>query len=279
MRASCLTLTLTLLAVSGGLANAGGSPYGSPYHSIGHSVSEVAPFWPGSEGAPYGTSALGNSVAVIQINTARDAGARAASFSVLPGAAGPKIIDVEQARLDRRPYGADGLDIVYSGTTKIIRVSPDFRRARVDVKDDVQLGPIEGATAFAKLSPAEQAVTVYPDPDEPLEGPMVREPAPAIEPAPSAPARDEPTALAIPVPTPAPAEGRVASTQTAPATPSAPSPAAAPSAATPTADSLEPWTDEWLRDCVARHSNFDASLGTYTDEAGRRRFCTGEGAR
>lgn len=39
---------------------------------------------------------------------------------------------------------------------------------------------------------------------------------------------------------------------------------------------LEPWTDEWLRDCVARHPSFDASLGTYADEGGRRRFCTGD---
>ncbi|WP_158870562.1 hypothetical protein [Antarcticirhabdus aurantiaca] len=38
----------------------------------------------------------------------------------------PSVIDVEASRLDRRPYGPDGLDIISRGGPKIIRVSPDF---------------------------------------------------------------------------------------------------------------------------------------------------------
>lgn len=38
----------------------------------------------------------------------------------------PAVIDVEASRLDRRPYGPDGLDIISRGGPKIIRVSPDF---------------------------------------------------------------------------------------------------------------------------------------------------------
>lgn len=266
MRGRRLMLSLAVCAAACGAAEAGGRYYGegSRYQPIGHSVSRFVPLWPGSEGAPYGTSALGGSVSVIQINRASDVNPRAASFSVMPGAAGPKIIDVESARLDRRPYGPDGLDIVYSGTTKIIRVSPDFRRARADVKDDVELPPAKNSVAFAKLSPAEQAVTVYPDPDEPIDLETNR--------APTAPSL--PKVARVPAPKPAPRGPQLASAPT-------PSPAPAPQAAPASepAAGFEPWTDEWLRACVARYPNFDASLGTYTDEAGRRRFCTGDAAR
>jgi hypothetical protein len=43
-----------------------------------------------------------------------------------PISAGPAVIDVEAERLDRRPYGPDGLDIVSRGGPKIIRISPDY---------------------------------------------------------------------------------------------------------------------------------------------------------
>lgn len=39
-----------------------------------------------------------------------------------------KIIDVETARLDRRPIGPSGIDIVYSGGSKIIRIAPGYGR-------------------------------------------------------------------------------------------------------------------------------------------------------
>ncbi|KTR02617.1 hypothetical protein NS365_21160 [Aureimonas ureilytica] len=214
--------------------------------------------WPGSEGAPYGTSGTGGgSISVIQINRALDEKQIAPSFHTLPGAHAPKIIDVETARLDRRPYGPDGLDIVYSGTTKIIRISPDFRRASPE-KDDVQLGRAPGSVEFAKLSPAEQAVTVYPDPDVPVD-----------KPEPARPQAQMPDAMRVPVPTPAPEGGRVAQRAAPTATPATPAKASS---------GFEPWTEDWLRDCVSRYPNFDASLGTYTDETGRRRFCTGDAA-
>ena len=214
--------------------------------------------WPGSEGAPYGTSGTGGgSVAVIQINRALSDRELTPSFHTLPGAHGPKIIDVETARLDRRPYGPDGLDIVQVGTTKIIRISPDFRRASASEKDDVHLGRAPGSVEFAKLSPAEQAVTVYPDPDVPVDKP-------------ERPRAVMPGAARIPVPSPAPEEARVAQRQA--------EPAVAPQPPAKTPNGFEPWTDEWLRDCVSRYPNFDASLGTYTDESGRRRFCTGDAA-
>lgn len=284
MRAGNLVLSLALLALAVAPASAGdrsyaggdagwasasdgasslhlAAGYGRYDDRVDRYHPSVTPIWPGSEGAPYGTSGTGaNSVAVIQINRAVDAGTRGASFHVLPGAAGPKIIDVESARLDRRPYGADGLDIVYAGTTKIIRISPNFRRGQAEFKDGIELGQAEGAVEFAKLSPAERAVTVYPDPDEPVDGPARRPPVASL-----------PDIARIPVPMPAPEEARLASPTPAPA-----AVPASPAAASP--PGFEPWTDDWLRDCVARYPTFDASLGTYTDESGRRRFCTGDAA-
>ncbi|RFC62526.1 hypothetical protein DYI37_14815 [Fulvimarina endophytica] len=40
---------------------------------------------------------------------------------------GPKVIDVESERLDRRPYPPSGLDVIVTGGgSKIIRISPDY---------------------------------------------------------------------------------------------------------------------------------------------------------
>ncbi|WP_185983500.1 BA14K family protein [Aureimonas mangrovi] len=57
-------------------------------------------------------------------------------------------------------------------------------------------------------------------------------------------------------------------------------PAAAPGAArehaaVPAAsgEEFEPWTDAWMQHCVERYETFDASLGTFTDDTGRRHFC------
>lgn len=163
---------------------------------------------------------------------------------------GAGIIDIASARLDRRPYGEDGLDIVYAGATKIIRVSPDVRRAAQPPKqkDDVALPEPANGTRFSRLTPAEQAMTVYPDRGSASDDDLLGAPAPASVPVPV----DRPqAAIEAPAATP-------------------------PAAASVAPEGFEPWTPDWLRDCVARYPGFDASLGTYTDETGRRRFCTGE---
>lgn len=248
------------------------APGGSRYAGEGRSISHYQPIWPGSEGAPYGTSGTGAmGPSVIQINVSPDAGLDRYVPVRSYRQTGAKIIDVESARLDRRPYGEDGLDIVYSGTTKIIRVSPDYRAASGRDKDGFAVRGGEDAVEFAKLSPSERAVTVYPDPDLPVD----------VEP----PRASLPDAARVPVPTPAPTASPApapeeapvvaAAPEALPAGPTQPAPSAAP--AQPSAG-FEPWTDEWLRDCVRRYPNFDASLGTYADESGRRRFCTGDPA-
>ncbi|WP_416358333.1 hypothetical protein ACLNGM_10780 [Aureimonas phyllosphaerae] len=149
---------------------------------------------------------------------------------------GPKILNVEEDRLDRQPYGKDGLAVSHVGAAKIIRIGPDFRAGRdrnTAAEHDDNM-----PTPFAELSPEERAVTVFPDPDvveRPVDPPATRR-----------------------------ADARTAATTSEPEN----EPAAGAT--------FEPWTAEWLRDCVARHPNFDSSLGTYTNEAGQRRFCTGE---
>ncbi|KQT45114.1 hypothetical protein ASG43_12470 [Aureimonas sp. Leaf454] len=40
---------------------------------------------------------------------------------------GPKIIDIETERLDRRPIGPSGLDVVDTGGARIIRIAPGYR--------------------------------------------------------------------------------------------------------------------------------------------------------
>lgn len=49
-----------------------------------------------------------------------------------------------------------------------------------------------------------------------------------------------------------------------------------PVEAAPRANGLEPWSDDWRRHCESAHETFDAALGTYLGQDGRRRFCTGE---
>ncbi|WP_152046034.1 hypothetical protein [Aureimonas psammosilenae] len=39
---------------------------------------------------------------------------------------------------------------------------------------------------------------------------------------------------------------------------------------------LEPWSEGWERYCTRTHADFDPARGTFTDENGARRFCTGE---
>lgn len=223
------------------VAHYDGSGYGH-YHRSG-SLVDVRTYGGAVErGSFYGTAGTAQSSFIV-------IGLPEAAGSIVPAGqgalrGGAKILDVEDDRLDRRPYGKNGLAIAHVGTAKIIRISPNFRRGQS--RDETAAAADEEptvtepvATPFAELSPREQAVTVYPDPE-------ITE-RPVDPPAPRVAER----AIVPPVPTPAP-------------------PATAP------ADGLEPWTPDWLRDCVARYPDFDASLGTYTAADGRRRFCTGE---
>ncbi|MFD2236266.1 hypothetical protein [Aureimonas populi] len=162
---------------------------------------------------------------------------------------GPRIVNVASARLDRQPSGPAGFRIDHSGATKIIRLSPGMG-ARSEARAEPQ--PDEDRRAFAARALQEPGLVVYPDPEEPAgEAVPVPEEAPARE-------------AAVPEEVPVPEAAEV------PAEPAEPERIAEPS------PGFEPWTQDWLRDCVERHETFDASLGTYTDETGRRRFCTGE---
>ncbi|WP_182085490.1 BA14K family protein [Aureimonas sp. ME7] len=210
------------------------------YRGTSRSVTEVSTFGGAIEAdSYYGTSgaSVSPSVVVIGGGAAELPGARAS----VP--AGPKIVDIASARLDRRPYGPDGLDVVELGPARIIRIAPDYRGlAGSDRGPQAELSE----TPYAALSAQERAVTVYPDPDERpalAPDPDARAPEPRIE-APG-PVAEEPSPV-VPAPRPE------------------------------ALSFLEPWTPDWLRDCVARYPTFDASLGTYLDEAGKRRFCTGE---
>lgn len=207
---------------------------GSRYRQSGSFV-DVSTYGGAVErGSYYGTAGTANS-SVIVVGLPADATALpSVRYGGLGG--GPKILSVYTDRLDRKPYGKDGLAVAHVGTAKIIRIGPDFRRGR-------DLPPAADAdentpTPFAELPPEERAVTVFPDPE----------------------------ANERPVDPPASRRAEVA----------APATGGAADAAPPAGATLEPWSAEWLRDCVARHPNFDASLGTYVNEAGQRRFCTGE---
>ncbi|WP_294641393.1 hypothetical protein [uncultured Aureimonas sp.] len=185
-------------------------------------------------GSFYGTAGTANSSFIV-VGLPTD-GAALPSFGYGGLVGGPKILNVNADRLDRQPYGKDGLAVAHVGTAKIIRIAPDFRAGRdlPAVTDTDENTP----TPFAELPPDERAVTVFPDPEaieRPVDPPAARRAEVAAE-APGTAREAQPAAGAV----------------------------------------LEPWSAEWLRDCVARHPDFDASLGTYTDEAGQRRFCTGE---
>ncbi|NDV85623.1 hypothetical protein GTW51_02805 [Aurantimonas aggregata] len=47
-------------------------------------------------------------------------------------AEGPKIIDVASESLDRRPIPASGIEVIYAGGSKIIRIAQDYDRAATD---------------------------------------------------------------------------------------------------------------------------------------------------
>ncbi|MBB3997936.1 hypothetical protein [Aureimonas pseudogalii] len=214
-------------------------------------------FSPGAveRGSFYGTSGIGGGSSFVVISAPAAEPPPPTLMKSREAGSDARIIDVASARLDRRPYGRDGLDVVYSGATKIIRIAPGFDRpGSTSHKDEAALAPVQNGTPFDELPAEDRQALIYPD-----EG----SPAPADE-LMRAPARS-PAAGPERVPTPTPAE-RTASAATA----------APPAAATPAATGAEPWTEEWLRGCVARYPDFDASLGTYRDESGRRRFCTGE---
>ncbi len=51
---------------------------------------------------------------------------RTGSVATLPS--GPKIIDVETERLDRRPMPPSGIETIWRGGAKIIRIARDYRR-------------------------------------------------------------------------------------------------------------------------------------------------------
>ena len=166
---------------------------------------------------------------------------------------GPKFIDVASQRLDRQPIAASGISVHYAGSSKIIRIAPNYRMsaAASQANEDFAALPEEAPAAAHDRAPARAS------PDRPVPMPEEREAwaPPVSETAGPAAPENSPGA-------PEPVEA-------------APAAAAESSAATP---ALEPWTDEWLRDCVARYDDFDASLGTYVGEDGRRRFCTGDPA-
>ncbi|MBB3952551.1 hypothetical protein [Aureimonas jatrophae] len=179
----------------------------------------------------------GRSVSVVVINgNGADGGQDTAAAPVPQGYGGPKIIRVATARLDHRSYDASGLDIVRSGSTKIIRIAPPAGKpiAEEPMDDTMEL---ENGEDLAALAPREEPA-----------------PAPAEPSRNETASRNETPPIAAPIPQARPDQPVVASE----------------------ASGFEPWTAEWLRDCVSRYPNFDASLGTYTDETGRRRFCTGE---
>lgn len=180
------------------------------------------------------------SVSVVVLNTAPQSGRVTESRPL--GYGGAKVIRVSTARLDRRPFDASGIDVVYSGATKIIRLAPPADTAREERGDDATLELEDGANlASAPSAPTRAATGISGN---------------------RAPASQIATASQDETPTNVPSrDAASASTRQ--------------TAARETGD-LEPWTEAWRSDCIARYPSFDPSLGTYRDDAGRRRFCTGE---
>ena len=224
---------------------------------------------------------------------------------------GPKIIRVAAARLDRQPVEAGGIRTLQVGATRIIRIAPDYALGDADDRAEgpvasespverapearaASAAPAEPETKLAAVAPPEYPEVFFPDPGEPNAPATLPRFVPLPTPAPrraaalpaervSPEGEDGRTDL---VPGGAPAEEpndlpATPATSVTPETSAAPETTAAPEASPLPEESaqkpgFEPWTADWLRDCVARYSTFDATLGTYTDEAGRRRFCTGE---
>lgn len=183
-----------------------------------------------------GRRGSGRNISVVVVN---GNGAPAEEPAAPPaGYGGAKIIEVATARLDRRPFDASGRDVSYFGSTKVIRIAPPD--AEPAPRDETL--ELDNGADLAGLAPAE-------------------EPAPI----PVRPSRNE----TVP-------RNETAASPTPPIVPPVPSARPEQPAQTAVATGFEPWTADWLRDCVRRYPDFDASLGTYLDETGRRRFCTGE---
>ncbi|SJZ94909.1 BA14K family protein [Consotaella salsifontis] len=59
---------------------------------------------------------------------------------------GPKIIDVETARLDRKPIGPSGIDVIEAGGARIIRIAPEY-------KHDARVASITATPSEARQPP------------------------------------------------------------------------------------------------------------------------------
>lgn len=63
-----------------------------------------------------------------------DSGSGSYSVASIGLSPAPRIIDVESARLDRRPIGPGGIDVIYAGGAKIIRIAPGYSRQAASVE-------------------------------------------------------------------------------------------------------------------------------------------------
>ena len=71
---------------------------------------------------------------------------------------GPKIIDIETERLDRRPVGGKGIEVISNGGPKIIRIAPGYSRAG-QREASAETKPETSATGY--LQPWSEAWTRY----------------------------------------------------------------------------------------------------------------------
>lgn len=211
-----------------------------PRHSFQKRSPSVFQFSSQPSSTYYGASSTA-SPSVIQISLGTEP--TTPSSPSVDTLGGQRVVDVEASRLDRRPIGPSGISVSYLGATKIIRIRSSDPVQSGRYKDDIPPVALGEESNFAMLPPEEQAVTVYPDPD-----------------APSSTVARKPAHLPIPEARP---EAQVAASVSA-------KPDVSPT------EGFEPWTQEWLRDCVARYPDFDASLGTFINERGRRQFCVGQ---
>ncbi|EAU41388.1 hypothetical protein FP2506_01435 [Fulvimarina pelagi HTCC2506] len=88
----------------------------------GWRLSETPRVWTSGEGSVLYVS-TGSSSFKSPTNRIRLSEARAGRYAN----PGPKVIDIEEARLDKRPYPKSGLDIIVTGGgSKIIRIAPGY---------------------------------------------------------------------------------------------------------------------------------------------------------
>ena len=152
---------------------------------ISHAVDAAdRPYIPALDAIAYGGSGT------YDIDDFRRASGNGGGYGDYSGGTGPasfpsnpRIIDIEAERLDKRPIGPSGIEVINAGGAKIIRIAPGYSST---------------GRRQASAAPTSQPGGAY----------------------------------------------------------------------------LQPWSEAWMKHCIAAYPSFNPELGTYSDRAGKTRFCS-----